>query len=430
MITAAGTGTSRSGDIAISRWRNDGTTDAYGQWCYLKDVRTGRVWSSGHQPVCAAADSYHADLAHDMVTIRRQDGDLETVTEVAVNSTERCEVRRVTVTNRSSERATVELTSYQEIVIAPHASDRGHRAFSNLFVQTEWLPGSATLLAMRRPRSAMDTPAWCGHTIAVAGDLEGHVTYETDRAVFIGRGRTSRKPVAMDNPGELSGTAGAVLDPVLALRVRLAIDAGSPGQVSFTTFVARDREEALTIATRHHETDSAGRLFAVAASESAAMLDELGVSVADAERYQALAAELLYRTRSAGKMSKIRKGEGGRAELINTGPTGEWPILLATLGNREDIGGIADLLKLHHYWRVKEIGCDLVILCDDPTGEIEEAVISIVSSTEWKDRLDRPRGVFVRHRSSLSTGEIEILESTARLHARVGDGLIGATIDG
>ena len=51
MITTAGSGYSRSGPNAVTRWREDVTRDNWGAFIYLRDVRSGAVWSAGYQPV-------------------------------------------------------------------------------------------------------------------------------------------------------------------------------------------------------------------------------------------------------------------------------------------------------------------------------------------------------------------------------------------
>src|SRR6266545_3960854 len=58
IISNAGSGLIQYGPLAVNRWRNDATRDNRGQWCYLKDLSTGRVWSAGHQPVCAEPNWY------------------------------------------------------------------------------------------------------------------------------------------------------------------------------------------------------------------------------------------------------------------------------------------------------------------------------------------------------------------------------------
>src|SRR5688572_12821255 len=154
MATAAGGGTSRHGAMMINRWRNDGTRDAHGQWCYLKNVATGETWSAGHNPVAAPSTSYAAELSGTCARILRRDGVVETLTEIVVLPDDTGEARRISMTNHSREAVTLELTTYQEVVLASAVSDRGHRAFGNLFVQTEWLAEGNGILAMRRPRSA------------------------------------------------------------------------------------------------------------------------------------------------------------------------------------------------------------------------------------------------------------------------------------
>ena len=109
MVSQCGAGYSRYEDLAVTRWRADGTRDATGQFCYVKDVTRQRVWSVAHQPVCAPADSYQALLATDRVTFHRTDGGIETRTEIAVVPQDSAEVRRVTITNSSTERREVEL---------------------------------------------------------------------------------------------------------------------------------------------------------------------------------------------------------------------------------------------------------------------------------------------------------------------------------
>ena len=185
IISNSGAGLCQYGPLAVNRWRNDGTRDNRGQWCYVKDLSNGRLWSAGHQPVCAEANWYRVLFASDRVTFIRRDGDIETQMEIAVASDDAAEVRRVIIYNRSSAAREIEITSYAEIVMQPLDVDRAHPAFGNLFVQTEWLPGSSAILAVRRPRSVTEKVRWCGHVAAVGPSSTTSVTCETDRARFV-----------------------------------------------------------------------------------------------------------------------------------------------------------------------------------------------------------------------------------------------------
>ncbi len=50
MITNAGGGFSRWKDFAVTRWREDGTRDNWGTFCYIRDVANGAFWSTSYQP--------------------------------------------------------------------------------------------------------------------------------------------------------------------------------------------------------------------------------------------------------------------------------------------------------------------------------------------------------------------------------------------
>src|SRR5713226_742790 len=107
-------------------------------------------------------------------------------TEIAVSPEDDIELRRVTITNRSRTRRTIDVTSYAEVVLASPAADALHPAFSNLFVQTEIVPERHAILCTRRPRSRDEQPPWMFHLMAMRGADIAEVSYETDRMRFIG----------------------------------------------------------------------------------------------------------------------------------------------------------------------------------------------------------------------------------------------------
>ena len=346
-------------------------------------------------------------MGQERVTIERRDGRLETRTDIVVVPDRAAESRRVIVSNTSDVEAEVELTSYQEVVLATQLLDRGHRAFYNLFVQTEWLAGCGSILAMRRPRSREVKPSWGGHTVAVQSGA-GPVSCETDRARFIGRGRTSRNPVAMGKPGDLSGTAGAVLDPIFALRTRLTITPGKSAQVILSTFAANDRDEAIMLAESFSDWETAVR----ALHEESRQDDASGprASASEAALYQDLAGLLLYGARSAGESVSTR------SDILAIGITGEWPIVLARVNSQENAGKVAELLALHRYWRSKGVAADLVILCSSEGNDrrLMDDMISMVASGDG-GVLDQPAGVFVRGADFIREQDIDLLHSIARI---------------
>src|SRR5258708_14489319 len=133
------------------------------------------------------------------------------------------EVRRVSVTNEGNRTREIELTTYAEMVLAASAADSAHPAFSKLFVLTEFIAESGTLLATRRARDSGDPEVWVALVSALEGEAVGALQFETDRARFVGRGHELRNAVSIVDARPLSNTVGPVLDPLLALRPRAKI---------------------------------------------------------------------------------------------------------------------------------------------------------------------------------------------------------------
>ncbi len=241
MMTAAGSGYSRWRGLDVTRWREDTTRDPWGTFVFLADGASGKVWSAGYQPAGAEPDAYEAVYSEDRVEIHRTDGLIATTLRIAVSTEDDAEMRRVSLTNRGTRPCEIDVTSYAEIVLAPSAADAAHPAFSNLFVQTEFVAEGEALLAFRRPRDG-EEPVWAAHVMTVQGEWVGTVQYETDRARFVGRGRSIRDPLAIAERRPLSNTAGTVLDPVFSLRRRLRIAPGTTVHVQLATVVGESRE--------------------------------------------------------------------------------------------------------------------------------------------------------------------------------------------
>jgi len=419
LLTNAGAGYSRANGVDVLRWRADATKDDSGYWIYIKDLTSGEDWSAGHQPVRAVPSSYRATFATDRVTITRRDGAVETRTEVVVIAGEQVEIRRVTLVNRSHVAHELELTSYGEVVLCPAPADRAHQAFQKLFVQTEWVPG-ATLLASRRPRSSDETWPWCVHVVAAGPERIGEVTYETDRARFIGRGRTAHAPHALDAGASLSGTVGAVLDPIVALRVRVRIEPGRSATVAFTTAVTDTRGAALRLADRYRDGAAAERALSLARTEAEVEMRDLDIASADVALYQELAGALIFPHEALrGPESERAAVTTGQEALWAQGISGDWPIVLATIRAPAGLASVRQLLVAHKYWRTKGIRSDLVILNAKPHSyaqELHDQLVTMAMASSEGGVLEQPGGVFIRRADVLSGEDTKLLRATARIH--------------
>jgi len=435
MVNNRGAGYSHHEQLAVTRWRADATTDNMGQFCYVKELSSGRLWSAAHQPVCAPADRYRVRFATDRVTFDRADGTITTRTEITVVPGDAAEVRRVTVANAGSTAVELELTSYAEVVLATPDADRAHPAFGNLFVETEWHDWCSALVATRRPRSSTDAPVWGVHVVATDDTRVGAVTYESDRARFIGRGRSTRDPAALDNDadGPLDGRTGAVLDPVFAVRVRLRLAPGASGRVAFTTLVAASRARAFELADRYDDITAAQRALDLAWTTAQVELRELNIAPTDAGMFQDFAGHLLYADRALGAPADERaRNHGSQPLLWSTGVSGDRPILLAIVDSVDGLATLRQLLSAHRYWRRRGLQVDLVVLNTHPASYLQDQhhriMAAVLASTEGPV-LHQPGGVFVLRVDLLAPDVLLMLRATARVHVTCDGRSLGRAVE-
>jgi cyclic beta-1,2-glucan synthetase len=366
LVTSAGSGYSRLGRLALTRWREDAASDAWGQYVFLRDTGTGRLWSPGFHPTGVEADSYRALFLEDKAEFSRRDGPYTTQLDVMVNPEEDAELRRLTLTFSGSRPVEVEITTYAELVLAPPEADEAHPAFSKLFVQTEFASEAGVLLANRRSRQSGEQTLWLGQTLTLDGEGAGGLQVETDRARFLGRGQPLSRAAAMDGR-LLSGTTGAVLDPIFSLRRRVRLNPGGTARLTLVTLAADNRETALKMMEKYRNPLLAERVEALAWTKAQVELRHLRITPEEADLFQGLANHLLYANAGLRPApdTLLRPGAGVRG-LWQHGISGDLPIVLLRLDEMADRDLFRQLLRAHQYWRMKGLEADLVVLNDEP----------------------------------------------------------------
>ena len=259
------------------------------------------------------------------------------------------------------------------MVLAPQNSDLAHRAFSNLFVQTEILPELEAILCTRRQRTPGEQVPWVFHVLATPDANASASSYETDRSLFIGRGRTPANPLALQSSPtvsrELSNTAGSVLDPIVAIRRTITLAPDESATIQIVSGAADSREAALALIEKSTDRHLVERAFEMAWFDSQQVLRQINASEADAQVYDRLASSVIYASglRRAAP-SVIARNQLGQAGLWRFAVSGDLPIVLLHIGNLKRIDLVKQVLEAHAYWQIKGLRVDLVILNKDFSG--------------------------------------------------------------
>ncbi len=416
-IATTGSGGLRWHNHALTRWIGGASRDVQGLWLYVQDKDEDRLWSIGTEPAGAAEDVrvvFHQHKAE----FHRRDHGIAISMDVGIPPGDDIEFRRITLVNESGRRRTIRLTSYAEIALARPLDDEQHLAFSKLFVGSEYLPGMKGLFFMRRPRGPDERPPVLLHRV-VADDIGLELAgFETSRLVFLGRHGRAAHPAGLAS-GQLSGSVGWTLDPIMALQVEISLEPDARRELAFVTAVAGSREAALEIADRYATLSSLEWAMSDAATAAAREAFRLGLEPARLPEVQALLSALLRpqpALRSA--LAAIAANRLGQSDLWALGISGDNPILALRVGDAQRTELLPLLVSAHQLWRRHGIAVDLVVLYGGISGYLEpmrERLTEVLRATDSQGLLGRNGGIHLVLADQAGAGHALLVEAAAHV---------------
>src|SRR3989304_711090 len=212
-------------------------------------------------------------------------------------------------------------------------SDARHPAFNKMFIESEPLPRGNGLLFRRRPRSKSEEGTYLAHAMVTN---PGEITVvrprlETDRNRFLGRGRTARRPAALE-AGSLPGT-GASLDPIFSISQVVYLPPHGTFRLAFLTVAARSAESSRELIDRYSSLGAIQAALEQARALAEVEMNELEISNAQLKDFQTLLSWLVFPSlalrASPERLAANQKGQPG---LWPYAISGDYPILLAEIG--------------------------------------------------------------------------------------------------
>ena len=290
LVSAEGTGFTQLDWRRITSWTPDPVEDREGLFLYLRDEEDGALWSLGREPVAGAPDRYHVRSEPGLLRIERSERGIEAVCEIAVGADRHAELRRIRLRNAGARPRRLSLTSYVGVVLHHPGGHAGHPGFSKLFVQTSVDAAAGVLFARRRPRGSAPEPLHFAH--AVFGP--GAASFETDRARFVGRGRSLASPAALDPGASLSGSIGNVLDPIASWRRELTLAPGETLELLGVIALAENEADARALALEMAAPGAFDAMRDGAERRARAERERCGLAPEQGAYLEALLAQMLY----------------------------------------------------------------------------------------------------------------------------------------
>lgn len=406
MITLTGSGYSKRGEELLYRWKGDTTSDSSGLFFYIKNLNSNDYWSATYEPCKSEGEDYTVEFSIDKGEFSKREGSIESKMEIVVSPEDNLDIRKITLRNIGSKGRSIEITSYMEITLASFEGDSAHPSFSNLFIETEYDDESSTLLGKRRSRVPSGKVPYIFHKAVTTSNLEGLISYETSRINFIGRNRNLKSPEALDNDNSLKNTVGIVLDPIMSIRGGIRLEANEEKVIYFITGIADDREEAIRISNDYSNIKRLESAFSMYNKSMQVQLRNLGIKSSQANIYQSLASYILFLNDGRRDREEyIRNIDKHQKDLWAYGISGDIKIAMLVVNDENDIDIIRSTIKMHNYFISKGLKVDLIIYNEEELSyeqPLQKDILQLVNTLSDGDILNKPGGVFIHNKSSMS----------------------------
>ena len=216
----------------LTPWSNDPVTDLPGEAFYVRDDRTGEVWSPTAIPIREPSATYVARHGRGYSRFEHTGHEISANLLQYVPIEGSIKISRLRLTNKSNLIRHLSVTAYVEWVLG------ASRSATLAFIETETDATTGAIFA-RNPMN----PVFGSH-IAFADMRGAQCDWTGDRREFMGRNRTLANPAALASAVPLSNKVGAGLDPCAAMRAKLELQPGSMAEVVFFLGEAATREDA------------------------------------------------------------------------------------------------------------------------------------------------------------------------------------------
>ncbi|KUG26679.1 cyclic beta-1,2-glucan synthase [hydrocarbon metagenome] len=228
----------------ITRWHQDLIQDNWGKYIYIKNNKTGEVWSPTWQPVKTELDQYECRYGLGYAKFISTYKEITTELTLFVPFDNTIEIWDLKIHNNSKKKAELSLFTYFEWVLG--SSNDYHREFHKLFLETKFDEKINGILANKR---LWDIPLGDRGHWNIDYEYTGFFaankkinSYEGDKESFLGNYGSLTNPKSIAE-GKLSNTTGVYNDSIASLNINLTIEPNKTERVNFYLGLKKNKEE-------------------------------------------------------------------------------------------------------------------------------------------------------------------------------------------
>lgn len=362
-VNDRGEGYSEYKNIIINKYKE---TDDYSQGImfYLKNIKTQEIWTPTKMNNQTGPEKYEIHFMPDSCKYIGIKDNIITKLKIVISPNEPVEIRNLEIENRGNEEEIIEVTGVLEPVLSSKEQEYAHPAFNKLFLKTEYLQETGSILVERKSRTG-NSNMYMGVNLYTEDENIGELEYETDRAKLIGRTNLGI-PKMIANSTPFSRNLGIVPDLEIGMKRTMKVAPGEKVSISLIIAVSEEKEKIEENISKYKNEEHIKRVFEISKIRVEEETRYLGIKGKEIEKYQKILSFMLFQNPTKKLyINRLSNRKYNQADLWKYGISGDLPILLLKIKDVNDIYVVEDLLKAYEYFRTKNILIDLVILNEE-----------------------------------------------------------------
>ncbi|MFN3871598.1 MAG: GH36-type glycosyl hydrolase domain-containing protein [Ignavibacterium sp.] len=290
----------------LNRWHQDLIRDDWGKYFYIKNNKTGEVFSPLWSPVKADLDYYLCHYGFGYAKFISEYKGIKVLLNLFVPLNDQIEIWNFEIQNNTNEDLDLSVYSYFEWCLGFSADH--HREFHKTFIETEFDESANAMIATKR---LWEIPISNRGHWNIEYPYYGFISsskkisdYDGDKETFIGQYGTLERPAGIYSDN-LARRVGKWNDSIGTIKVDLNISANSKDNFSFFIGLKKNKAQIKNSIQYYSNPDSINKAFDDVKNFWQNMLSTLEINTPDEAmnlmvnkwlRYQAIAGRLWART--------------------------------------------------------------------------------------------------------------------------------------
>ncbi|AFH48888.1 Cellobiose phosphorylase [Ignavibacterium album JCM 16511] len=228
----------------LNRWHQDLIKDDWGKYFYIKNKKTGEVFSPTWSPVKNPPNSFECRYGFGYAQFTSEFNECKIILTVFVPLNEQLEIWSFEIVNKSEDELELSVYSYFEWCLGSSADH--HREFHKTFIETEFDQSLNAMLATKR---LWEIPLGNrGHwniEYPYLGFISSHKTitdYDGDKESFIGQYGSLERPAGVFSES-LSKKVGKWNDSIGTVKIDLTVAPNSSEHFSYFIGIKKNKKQ-------------------------------------------------------------------------------------------------------------------------------------------------------------------------------------------